>query len=537
MAAQIPAGLPQPLRHPAIGEVQGKYNKGVIQYLGLKYASLEDRFAEPKVLEYSGNEKIDGTRHGPTVVMPSGSAKMEMGFIQCQLPELDVPGMSDLNGLNLNITVPMEGGSNLPVIVYIHGGGFTFGSSSYPHYDQSKVIELSAIMNQPTIAINFNYRLGIAGFLTSQELRSAGYKPNRGLLDQRAALKWVKRYISGFGGDPNKLTVVGQSAGAASVNFMMHSEEKLFSRAILLGGSFLMMKPTTLQTAEEMYGAVTKTLGLDKIEPRERVNRLIHMPQELLVSQISKEMTSLGPALDGSIVPTAATFAEIGNSSTLLTPGYTWLERLHIIDSQSDGTIFSLVNLQFRQKGIKNAFSSFVLEKLGQQSGSTFLSDYGFTDSTTDTEAVSHITDFITHIAFYAPAIKIAETYPGRVSVSHFNERNPWDGTYKGKTNHLLDIAFMWGNYNQSYQRQNWTVARAMAEDLVSFASEKDSPPVFQQTKRDVTVYGPSEEDISSHVVAWNDEATRRNFSLFKLADAVGGLDTLLDLAHGFLAA
>jgi carboxylesterase type B len=82
---------------------------------------------------------------------------MEMSFIQASLPKTDVPAMSDTEGLNLNITVPNEGGRNLPVLVYIHGGGFTFGSGSYPHYDQSKVVELSVVMGQPIIAVNIKY--------------------------------------------------------------------------------------------------------------------------------------------------------------------------------------------------------------------------------------------------------------------------------------------------------------------------------------------------------------------------------------------
>lgn len=80
---------------------------------------------------------------------------MEMSFVQEHLPKPDLPPMSDLDGLNLNITVPQDGGNNLPVVVYVHGGGFAFGSSTYPHYDQSKVVELSAIMDQRIVAVNF----------------------------------------------------------------------------------------------------------------------------------------------------------------------------------------------------------------------------------------------------------------------------------------------------------------------------------------------------------------------------------------------
>ncbi|KAF7555501.1 hypothetical protein G7Z17_g2139 [Cylindrodendrum hubeiense] len=496
MHPQIPLGLPSPLHHSAIGRLQGKYGKGVIQYLGIKYASLEDRLAEPQVIEYSGSEEIDATRHGPPVITPPNSAAIEMGFIQKEIAQLNIPEMSDIHGLNLNVTTPTEGGKNLPVIVYIHGGGFTFGSSSYPHYDQSKVIELSAIMDQPLVAINFNYRLGIAGFLTSQELRSAGYKSNRGLLDQRAALSWIKKYVSGFGGDPERLTVVGQSAGA-----------------------------------------VVQTLGLGDLTPDERVKSLLAMPQEQLVAQISKEMTSLGPTLDGELIPVVADFSWLRDQSAKAVPGFKWCERLLSIESQFDGTIFALVNLNFREQGIKKAFSNYAHESLGEESASKLLNFYGINSATADSEALESIIQFITEIAFYAPSIKLAEAWPGPVFLGHFNERNPWDGPYKGKTNHLLDIAYLWGNYNQSYTRQNWTVARALAEAVVSFVSEKGSLPEFKPENSLVTVYGPSEENISSHVVGWDDERTRRNDAIFQLADELGGLDMLLETAQGFLRA
>lgn len=80
---------------------------------------------------------------------------MEMAFIQQNLPMPDVPSMSDLHGLNVNVTVPERGGCNLPVMVYIHGGGFVFGTGASPVYDQSKIVELSAIMDQPVVAVNF----------------------------------------------------------------------------------------------------------------------------------------------------------------------------------------------------------------------------------------------------------------------------------------------------------------------------------------------------------------------------------------------
>lgn len=99
--------------------------------------------------------------YSPPVIYPPESCEMEMSFIQQSLDKPVVPPPSDLEGLNMNITVPLFKGevlppkdSKLPILVYVHGGGFTFGSSSYPHYDQSHIVEMAVESGQPLIAIN-----------------------------------------------------------------------------------------------------------------------------------------------------------------------------------------------------------------------------------------------------------------------------------------------------------------------------------------------------------------------------------------------
>lgn len=89
--------------------------------------------------------------------MPNGALDIENDLIQQGIPKFDVPPMSDLDGLNLNITLPKDRneGSPLPVLAFVHGGSFTFGSSSYPHYDQSRIVKLSVEMGKPIIAVNF----------------------------------------------------------------------------------------------------------------------------------------------------------------------------------------------------------------------------------------------------------------------------------------------------------------------------------------------------------------------------------------------
>lgn len=105
--------------------------------------------------------------------------------------------------------------SHLPVVVQIHGGGYNIGSSL-----TSDGTQFTAVANGSLIYVQIQYRLGLYGFLSSRDIRQDG-TANAGLLDQRAALEWVQRHISAFGGDPDKVTIWGGSAGGASVAYQM----------------------------------------------------------------------------------------------------------------------------------------------------------------------------------------------------------------------------------------------------------------------------------------------------------------------------
>jgi para-nitrobenzyl esterase len=135
--------------------------------------------------------------------------------------------------LTLNVWAPntARGSSKLPVMVWIHGGGFQAGASSEPRQDGE------SLAHQGVIVVSMNYRLGIFGFLATRELAEESPQHatgNYGLLDQLAALQWVQRNIAGFGGDPGNITIFGESAGSFSVNAHMASplSRTLLARAI-----------------------------------------------------------------------------------------------------------------------------------------------------------------------------------------------------------------------------------------------------------------------------------------------------------------
>jgi cholinesterase len=133
-------------------------------------------------------------------------------------------------------------GDDLPVFVWIYGGGFTAGGSADQRYNTSYLVQSSVALEKPIIAVSLNYRIGGWGFLASKEVQEDGAS-NIGLFDQRQALRWIKENIKAFGGDPKKITISGESAGAFSVGYHLvgfdGDHEDLFRGAILQSGTAL----------------------------------------------------------------------------------------------------------------------------------------------------------------------------------------------------------------------------------------------------------------------------------------------------------
>ncbi len=199
-----PADLATPsLLVTTAGTVRGTERPdGTAAYLGLPYARA-DRFAPPVPLARWDGE-IDGTRHGPICPQAPGLLESTMGAA--------LPPMSE-DCLSLGVFVPPSvvagTASARPVLVWIHGGAYVNGSGSTPWYDGSSLARRGDV-----VVVSINYRLGVFGFFRDN---------NVGLLDQIEALRWVKAHISSFGGDPDNVTIFGESAGGSSVVALMAS--------------------------------------------------------------------------------------------------------------------------------------------------------------------------------------------------------------------------------------------------------------------------------------------------------------------------
>ncbi|MGY1452440.1 carboxylesterase/lipase family protein [Streptomyces sp. SS8] len=201
------------------GPVRGfRASAEVVAVLGIPYAAPPfgaNRFREPlPAPAWTGVR--DCTAFGP--IAPQSA----------QLPGSPVWSAGDEDVLTLNIWTPAPEGGRLPVLVWIHGGAYTFGSSAQPDFDGT------ALARADLVVVTLNYRLGFEGFGHIPDAEATAYPDNRGLLDQVAALRWVRENIAAFGGDPGNVTVAGQSSGASSVACLMVMDRArgLFHRAI-----------------------------------------------------------------------------------------------------------------------------------------------------------------------------------------------------------------------------------------------------------------------------------------------------------------
>jgi para-nitrobenzyl esterase len=200
-------------------------------------------------------------------------------------------GPQSEDSLYLNVSTPtLRGGARKPVIVWIHGGGLTGDGAR--NYDATKLAA------DGTVVVTLNYRLGLLGVLAHPALANAdGSTGNYGLMDQQAALRWVRRNIARFGGDPHNVTIAGQSAGGLSVLAHMVSRDSrgLFQRAIVMSGAFA-LNQQPLAEAEAQNQALLDRAGITD----QSAAALRRLPVETLVNALSG--AAIPGVVDGKVL-------------------------------------------------------------------------------------------------------------------------------------------------------------------------------------------------------------------------------------------
>ncbi|MEO7019791.1 MAG: carboxylesterase/lipase family protein [Ktedonobacteraceae bacterium] len=283
------------------GKVRGTDLGSVAVWKGIPYAQppIEKlRFHVPQAPEaWSGVR--DASKFG--AVAPQDVAHLSglTQTLQGETTSEQAPISEDC--LYLNIWSPRADEKKRPVMVWIHGGAFIIGSGSQPDYDGTSFAQQGDV-----VVVTLNYRLGVLGFLQLGDFAGAEYASagNLGLLDQIAALKWVRENIAVFGGDPNNVTIFGESAGAMSIGALlaMPASKGLFQKAILESGAAHNVQDRA--SATKAASELLDILGLSTHE----VAALTHIPlQKLLAAQTTlltkNPLGGIRPVVDGKDIP------------------------------------------------------------------------------------------------------------------------------------------------------------------------------------------------------------------------------------------
>ncbi|KAF4545741.1 Carboxylesterase [Lasiodiplodia theobromae] len=493
------------IKHPKLGTVRGKAaddGSGVAQFLGIKYASLKDRFAPPELLKGDPKATVEAGEFGPHVVCLPNAIDMEFGFIQQTLPKPDAPPpTSDVDGLNLNITVPPAGTpkpseAGFPVLVFVHGGGLFIGANWWPQYDFKRLVKLGVERGVPFIGVNVGYRLGIPGFLTSKEMQQAGYKSNNGLRDQATAFRWVQENIAGFGGDPANVTAMGESAGGASCLLHLQSPTPLFTRLITMSGTPLLMNPLPPAVAENTYAALTAAFGLSNHPPSTRPAALAALPIPDLLAKAPPGLPLIfvHDGDDDSVRhrPTHADLAaSLGPEATGGQKTRPWCKQILAGYAPADASILTAMipTLQREDEGLAEAFMGSFRRGLVQQGGDEAVAEklfaaYGIQAGSDAKKALRAIVALASDLLFRAGARAYVEKWPaaeevatgggeeGKAWLYRLAFPNPWPGPWHGEASHIMDVALVFLNFEEALPGEGYKeAARQWAERVLRFVA------------------------------------------------------------------
>ncbi|MFW6126050.1 MAG: carboxylesterase/lipase family protein [Chloroflexota bacterium] len=451
------------------GRVEGYQQRGLYVFKGIPYAATPvgpRRWLPPQPVE-----PWDGVRQAQSYASIAPQNPM-MGGIFDQFGA-EEPQSEDC--LYLNVWTPGLDDARRPVLFWIHGGGFTGGSGSQPMYKGSR---LAARGN--AVVVTINYRLGSLGFLNLNEV-TKGMIPatgNEGLLDQVAALAWVRDNIAAFGGDPQNITIFGESAGGMSVGCLLAVPDArgLFHRAVLQSGAA--NTALTLDAAVRVAERFIDILGVDAGDGDALrslpVDRLLAAQHELTLRMMASSRTGLPlqPVIDGATLP-ALPLEEVRNGSAAHIPvvvGSTLEEwkSLSMMDQElpelNEDGLQQRCQQQMPGVDVKGLIETYRQARTNRG------------EPTSPTELYMAIQ---TDRVFRIPALRLAEAQRrhGQSAFNYlFTWRSPVFGGALGAC-HGLEIGFLFGAYDETFSGSG-PAADALSGNMqdawVAFARDGD---------------------------------------------------------------
>ncbi|KAH7143498.1 Alpha/Beta hydrolase protein, partial [Dactylonectria macrodidyma] len=469
------------VNHPTLGRIEGisLEDEGVVQFRGIPFGSIPGRWKHPVLLHGKlSTRTFDATCFGPASPQGEGGQRGDLALVgDMQLGERDV-AESETKCLNLVITRParLVLGDKLPVLVwYVVSHELIF-----EELDLSKFVAHSVDRGKPCICVSINYRLGVFGFLASEQ---AGISGNFGLKDQACAFKWIKQNIEGFGGNADSITAFGESAGARDISAR---------------------RPRSMAWQTAMLRENLSYLGFKANDIPEAVERLREMPATQIVQTIPL-IQHWSPTLDPEFLT--------GLRNEDLYIQNTWCRSILIGDMAHDGTILHSGYLD--DPNAKDKTIAACNDILGITGARRIRATYSLDGDRADLGMLRLISDLRFHLPViaagknlrYSESVKVREYHMDQFSSLEFltiraiSQPNPFVGAYHGLASHVLDIAFLFRNVDAWLDDAGIGLGKRMDEVLIEFAYRDD-----QKNDDKVLAIGPSNEIRSMSAEEYDDK-------------------------------
>ena len=404
------------------GRIEGFAQDGLDIFLGIPFAQPpvgEKRWLAPVAPEPWGGVR-EATEFGSCAIQSTipGAVGELIGI---------ATGATSEDCLYLNVWTPGCDSAKRPVMVWIHGGGNTVGSGSQPRVNGQHLAQKGEL-----VVVTLNYRLGALGFLHAPELGATG---NEALLDQVAGLQWVKQEIERFGGDPNNVTVFGQSAGGFDIAQLMAMPAAAgsFDRAIPMSGS--LTNQVDAEAAARTSAQLAERFG--------GFGKLRDVPaDDILAAQTQIPGARWAPTRDGSVI--------VEDAADVLARGdHTKDMSLMIGHTRDESTLFTIFNQQFADMS-EDQLVELLKGSIGERANDALAAyQEDRVSEALSTDPIDVWAGVSTDRMFRIPAVRTADAHR-KHTTNVWMYRFDWESpAHEGRLHscHSLDIPFVWGTF------------------------------------------------------------------------------------------
>ncbi|KAL5601617.1 hypothetical protein FOBRF1_009150 [Fusarium oxysporum] len=505
-ANRVVLELPTLSMPPCIQKVVGKrspLSDDLEEFRGIPYGKVTKRWEHASLRYRLPLDVLDATKDGPICPQPKTARHSEYYQSYLEFPDLD---QSEFDCLNLLIIRPspaalsragIDPSSKLPVLVYIHGGAGT-GAGSDPVHDPSRLVLRSLEIGTPIIAVNLNFRIGVFGLLGSTDILKAQDQTNTskglnfGLHDQKVGLLWVARNITHFGGDPERIAVLGGSTGGSALYAHILDADAsddlpLFQKAILKSPPMLTILPSPLAEADANWDKLCRHWSVNADSSSEdKVEALRRVPVEKMLQSLQVAQVPLLPPIADGITMTLETASFPLHHSGL--PRGSGQEGRR--DRQPIEVLFGTTEME----SAGHAQGGVDLEKVRQgftasypttQAAIQILDAYGITDSS-DQKALQEALERFHSDAVFDLGIFRARNrlrtqrrreYGDTASIQsyHVEYGNPFLGPRQGLSHHAVDGIYMFDAFHDALVDADNGIFRSYAESRADSAHPSKS--------------------------------------------------------------